>query len=110
MQHLKPSCSHGEQLTTHQDGGDSLESGSSSKVSSDADSNMAVVQNTANELAAEEEVAQPSENVAPTVDKTTNTDDSAANNEDASGLCDSVCLFFRIWYSFSQNSKKPARH
>ncbi|KAL3983205.1 Protein kinase domain family protein [Acanthocheilonema viteae] len=87
--HLKPSCSLSEQLTTQQDGRDSLGSESSSKVSDDVDSSMVVELNTENELVTT--TTQCSENVR-SENTTTNANirTDLGSKEAANGICDNV--------------------
>lgn len=79
-------------MTTQQDGRDSLGSESSSKVSDDVNSSVAVELNTGNEMVAV--TTQCSENVASegkTINASTRTD--MGNKEAANGICDNV----RYW-------------
>ncbi|VDO37019.1 unnamed protein product [Onchocerca flexuosa] len=95
LAHLKPSCSLSEQLTAEQDGRNSLGSESSSKVSDDLDSTMAVELNTANELVLA--TTHCSENVV-LEGKTTNTSTGIDidGKEAANGICDNVQVRKRV--------------
>ncbi|EJD75075.1 STE/STE20/PAKA protein kinase [Loa loa] len=85
--HLKPSCSLSEQLTTQQDGRDSLES-ESSKVSEDVDSSTVVELNTGNELVAA--TTQCSGNVESEGKMTKANSVDIGNKEATNGICDNV--------------------
>ncbi|VDK80463.1 unnamed protein product [Onchocerca ochengi] len=95
LAHLKPSCSLNEQLTAEQDGRNSLGSESSSKVSDDLDSNMAVELNTSNELVVA--TTQCAENVV-LEGKMTNTSTGIDfdGKDAANGICDNVQVRKRV--------------